>query len=94
MKQLLVMIGTVAVLLLPLVLNADAPDVTTDDFWYMEGRALYPGATAATVVTAVVATVPQISGEPAFDSGVGDEFNFVLVKEFSSLPKGIILGFK
>lgn len=87
----LAIIGAAAVLLLPLAMNADVPDVATGDFWYTEGRASYPGATAAAVATAVVATVPQVSGEPAFDSGVGDAFNFVLTTEFLTFPNGFII---
>ena len=88
MKQLQTMTGAAALLLAPLAANA------VGDFWYLDGRASYPGATAAAVATAVVETVPQVSGEPAFDSGVGDACNFVFATEFLTFPNGFILSFR
>ena len=77
--------------MLPLAARSDAPDPAAADFWYADGRASYPGATAAAVVSAAVAVVPQVSGEPTFDSGAGDVFGFVMDVGFSSCPLGVII---
>ena len=75
-----------------LSVNADTtPDPATGDFWYLDGRAGYPGAAAAAVVTVEAAVVPQVAGAPAFDSGVGDLFSVVYEAEFLSIPLGLYL---
>lgn len=79
-------------LVLPTVLAvSDAP---TGEFWYPEGRAEYAGSAAATVVSAVMSVVPQISGVPVFDSGTGDQAQAVLASGFSSYRHGLCLSIR
>ncbi len=74
--------------------SADSPDAASGVFWNQEGRASYPGATPPATATAIVATVPQVAGEPAFDSGTGDMSGIVLLTEFSSHKPATIILFK
>ena len=77
----------------PMVAQADKPDVT-GEFWYLQGRTEYAGSTAATVASAVMSVVPQVSGNPTFDSGIGDQVEAVLSSEFSSWHRGLCLSFR
>ena len=75
--------------------NAEtAPDPATGDFWYLAGRSGYPGAAAVSVTTVTVATVPQVAGAPAFDSGVGEQCTVRYEREFLSSPCGICVLFR
>ena len=78
----------------PMVAQADKPDVTDGEFWYLQGRTEYAGSTAATVASAVMSVMPQVSGIPAFDSGIGDQVEAVLSSEFSSCHRGLCLSFR
>ena len=78
----------------PMVAQADKPDVTDGEFWYLQGRTEYAGSTAATVAFAVMSVVPQVSGNPTFDSGIGDQVEAVLSSEFSSCHCGLCLSFR
>lgn len=69
---------------------SDVPDVATGDFWYQEGRASYPEATAAATTTVPIATVPQVTGAPAFDSGAGDVAVCPFLTDFFSLAPGFM----
>ena len=92
MKTIMCML--MSAVFLPIAADADAIDPATGDFWYTEGRSSYPGSTAPAVATVVVATVPQTVGAPAFDSGVGDELDFVLEAGFTSDPCGFRIIFR
>lgn len=77
--------GSIAVALAaPMAAPANAPDPDTGAFWYQESRNSYPGATPAATQSTVVSTVPQVSGAPAFDSGIGDIATAAFASEFSS----------
>ena len=78
----------------PMVVGADKPDVADGEFWYPQGRTEYAGSTAAVVASAVMSVMPQVSGIPAFDSGIGDQVEAVLSSEFSSWHRGLCLSFR
>lgn len=78
----------------PMVAQADKPDVTDGEFWYLQGRTEYAGSTATTVASAVMSVVPQVSGNLTFDSGIGDQVEAVLSSEFSSWHRGLCLSFR